>query len=312
MQSLCSLCTVNFVSAGSSNRHVLSLHRELARLKADAVAQSLTVREGQQRPGGACGAIPVHNTKHCCRAYTNCVCCVSLAFKFLVVLRTQNRSRRSLSPCSDAGNVSPPAAERDFGSSGPDSEMPPASTLGRTDREEDQDDPRHPDKFRRPAVELNDENITLTRDSPLRQREACRRKRHAPRQLPRSLRGLQLPQRGRTSRTGTIGRPEHKEGWTRRRVTEEARQPVPHEDGLHPLFAMMTVDWKKKQEVEAGGKRGQKVLAVDFVRGLDRQSGSSDGNPAWAYLQSDVATDKAGHRAPKSPQRGSSGNCYEI
>ncbi|CAE7210979.1 ald [Symbiodinium sp. KB8] len=52
------------------------------------------------------------------------------------------------------GNVSPPAAERDFGSSGPDSEMPPASTLGRTDREEDQDDPRHPDKFRRPDIAL--------------------------------------------------------------------------------------------------------------------------------------------------------------
>ena len=128
-----------------------------------------------------------------------------------------------------------------------------------------------PDKFRRPAVELNDENITLTKDSPLRQRKACRRKRRAPRQLPPSLRGLQLPQRGRTSRTGTIGRPEHKEGWTRRKVTEEARQPVPHEDGLHPLFAMMMVDWKKKQEVEAGGRRGQKILTVYFVRGLDRQ-----------------------------------------
>ena len=68
LRNHCILCSQWVSSApGALNKHMFSLHPAMSRHSAEASAQSLTLREGQQRPCGACGARPLHRTKHKCR-----------------------------------------------------------------------------------------------------------------------------------------------------------------------------------------------------------------------------------------------------
>ena len=68
LRNHCILCAQWVSSApGALNKHLFSLHPTMPRHSAEASAQSLTLREGQQRPCGACGARPLHRTKHKCR-----------------------------------------------------------------------------------------------------------------------------------------------------------------------------------------------------------------------------------------------------
>ena len=68
LRNHCILCAQWVSSApGALNKHLFSLHPAMPRHSAEASAQSLTLREGQQRPCGACGARPLHRTKHKCR-----------------------------------------------------------------------------------------------------------------------------------------------------------------------------------------------------------------------------------------------------
>ena len=68
LRNHCILCAQWVSSApGALNKHLFSLHPAMSRHSAEASAQSLTLREGQQRPCGACGARPLHRTKHKCR-----------------------------------------------------------------------------------------------------------------------------------------------------------------------------------------------------------------------------------------------------
>ena len=65
LRNHCIFCAQWVSSApGALNRHVFALHPFQSRHSADASAQSLTLREGQQRPCGACGARPLHRTRH--------------------------------------------------------------------------------------------------------------------------------------------------------------------------------------------------------------------------------------------------------
>ena len=68
LRNHCAFCSQWLSSApGALNKHIISLHPDIACLRKDAVAQSITLCEGKQRPCGACGARPLHRTQHRCR-----------------------------------------------------------------------------------------------------------------------------------------------------------------------------------------------------------------------------------------------------
>ena len=107
LRNHCILCAQWISSApGALNKHMFSLHPEVSRHSAEASAQSLTLREGQQRPCGACGARPLHRTKHKCRVLYQICLLRQIHLQALTshTLRLLSPAPRN-GPCSDRSPV---------------------------------------------------------------------------------------------------------------------------------------------------------------------------------------------------------------
>ncbi|CAE7249315.1 unnamed protein product [Symbiodinium sp. CCMP2592] len=130
LRNHCILCAQWVSSApGALNKHMFSLHPEIVRYKPDAVAHSLTLRDGQQRPCGACGA----------RSFQPLHC-------LLVAMDTQSGAEA----LAQVQNMFPHLAPSTTAGDAP---MDSAPLTGRREREEDKAEaPTEPqDKYRRPA-----------------------------------------------------------------------------------------------------------------------------------------------------------------
>ena len=143
LRNHCIFCAQWVSSApGALNRHVFTLHPLQSRHSADASAQSLTLREGQQRPCGACGARPLRRTRYRCRLlYQLCLLrhwhLQDLQQLPAVETRSSPQDGRFWRSSSDRSSVyvpSPGAAADNLGRSG-DGTGSPAGSKGQAGRD---------------------------------------------------------------------------------------------------------------------------------------------------------------------------------